>query len=435
MAEAKKLTENSVKGKKALDNVKTKKAKKEVIIEKNEQTENVKMKVEKVPSGVVVKKEDKEIVSKIKLPKVVNVEEKAETKTKAKKSESSSKKKTASTKTKKAATEETKAKTKAKKETKTEAATKSKKTAAKAKTTKSKDEEKKSKSASKIKLNTEIDDGNKKELIEKKEESIIEKIKSFLRKIIEMQEEAKDEVELIKDGIKDKKERKTKKAKLAKDPEKDIKETYLLEYYDLPYRYDETVVRILAQTPRKLFVYWDISDSDKQRYINTFGESFFNDTYPILLLYNEDKKYIKEIVVNDFANSWYINIDNPKTKYSVQLGRKFKNRPQIVNIAKMEEERIELQNDYPPMVNSNKIEAPNDRVLFDKFASLIKFRNVKTGQETVKDLSAFTEKISKAYDVPSFKQVFREINKSEAISDDRFDFDNPTSGNPTSTFK
>ena len=408
MAEAKKLTENSVKGKKALDNVKTKKAKKEVIIEKNEQTENVKMKVEKVPSGVVVKKEDKEIVSKIKLPKVVNLEEESETKTKVKKSETSSKKKTASTKTKK--------------------------TAAKGKTTKGK-EEKKSKSASKIKLNTEIDDEKKKELIEKKEESIIEKIKSFLRKIIEMQEEAKDEMEIIKDGIKDKKERKTKKAKLAKDPEKDVKETYLLEYYDLPYRYDETVVRILAQTPRRLFVYWDISDSDRQRYISTFGESFFNDTYPILLLYNEDKKYIKEIVVNDFANSWYIDIDNPKTKYSVQLGRKFKNRPQIINIAKMEESKIELQNDYLPMVNSNKIEAPNDRVLFDKFASLIKFRNVKTGQETVKDLTTFTEKISKAYDISSFKQVFREINKNEAISDDRFDFDNPTSGNPTSTFK
>ena len=408
MAEAKKLTENSVKGKKALDNVKTKKAKKEVIIEKNEQTENVKMKVEKVPSGVVVKKEDKEIVSKIKLPKVVNLEEESETKTKVKKSETSSKKKTASTKTKK--------------------------TAAKGKTTKGK-EEKKSKSASKIKLNTEIDDEKKKELIEKKEESIIEKIKSFLRKIIEMQEEAKDEMEIIKDGIKDKKERKTKKAKLAKDPEKDVKETYLLEYYDLPYRYDETVVRILAQTPRRLFVYWDISDSDRQRYISTFGESFFNDTYPILLLYNEDKKYIKEIVVNDFANSWYIDIDNPKTKYSVQLGRKFKNRPQIINIAKMEESKIELQNDYLPMVNSNKIEAPNDRVLFDKFASLIKFRNVKTGQETVKDLTTFTEKISKAYDISSFKQVFREINKNEVISDDRFDFDNPTSGNPTSTFK
>ena len=350
---------------------------------KKEQAESdVKMKVEKVPSGVVVKKDDKEVVSKIKVPKVV---------------------------TKETEEKETKAKTK--------------------KTTK--------KSASK-KLNTEkenIENKDENKLIEVKEQTIIEKIKSFLKKIVEMQKEAKEEVEVIKKGAKVKKEAKAKKEKLDKDPQKDITETYLLEYYDLPYRYNETVVRILAQTPKRVFVYWDISDKDREKYIETFGENFFNDTYPVLLLYNEDKKYIKEIVVNDFANSWYIDIDNPKTKYSVQLGRKFKNKPQIINIAKMEEEKIDLQNDYLPLVNSNKIEAPNDRVLFDRFSKMVKFRNVKTGQETVKDLGSFVEKISKAYDAPAFKEIFKQMNKDTRIENDRLDIDNPTSGNPTSTFK
>lgn len=337
---------------------------------KKEQTEDVKMKVEKVPSGVVVKKDNKEVVSKIKIPKIVTEEK--------------TKKKTASKK-----------------------------------------------------LNTVIEDKKEEnnKLIERKEQTIIDKIKSFLRKIIEMQKEAKEEVEIIQESAKVKKESKAKKAKLEKDPEKDIKETYLLEYYDLPYRYNETVVRILAQTPRRLFVYWDISDSDREKYIETFGDNFFNETYPVLLLYNEDKKYIKEIVVNDFANSWYIDIDNPKTRYSVQLGRKFRNRPQIINIAKMEEEKIDLQNDYLPVVSSNKIEAPNDRVLFDRFSRNVKFRNVKTGEETVKDLGQFIEKISKAYDAPSFKKIFKEMNNDSAIVDDKFDFENPTSGNPTSTFK
>ena len=338
---------------------------------KKEQTEDLKMKVEKVPSGIVVKKDDKEVVSKIKVPKVITEEPKKETKKRTSK-----------------------------------------------------------------KLNTEKENNiDNKELIEIKEQTIIDKIKSFLRKIVEMQKEAKEEIETIKEGAKVKKEAKAKKAKLEKDPEKDVKETYLLEYYDLPYRYNETVVRILAQTPKRLFVYWDISDTDREKYIETFGENFFNDTYPVLLLYNEDKKYIKEIIVNDFANSWYIDIENPKTKYSVQLGRKFRNKPQIINIAKMEEEKIDLQNDYLPLVNSNKIEAPNDRVLFERFSKMIKFRNVKTGQETVKDLGGFVEKISKAYDAPSFKEVFKEMNKGSEIMDDRLDMDNPTSGNPTSTFK
>lgn len=394
-------TESTKKATKADSDKVVKSAAKKKEINKKEQTEKSKMKVEKVSSGVVVKKDDKEIVSKIKLPKVVEEDKKSKT-----------------TKTTKKDAKDTK-----KKET-------SKKATATKKLNTEKDNNKNiDKKASK----EEIEENNK--LAIKKEQTIIERIKSFLKKIIEMQKEAKEEIEVVKEGAKVKKEARAKKLKLEADPEKDITETYLLEYYDLPYRYNETVVRILAQTPRKLFVYWDISNEDREKYIETFGENFFNETYPVLLLYNEDKKYIKEVVVNDFANSWYIDIDNPKTKYSVQLGRKFRNKPQIINIAKMVEEKIDLQNDYLPVVNSNKIEAPNDRILFDHFTRNVKFRNVKTGQESFKDLGLFVEKISKAYDVPSFKEIFKEMNPSEAMLDDRFDFDNPTSGNPTSTFK
>ena len=34
----------------------------------------------------------------------------------------------------------------------------------------------------------------------------------------------------------------------------------IIEHYELPYRYNETIVKILYQTPNTLFVYWDISD-------------------------------------------------------------------------------------------------------------------------------------------------------------------------------
>ena len=44
----------------------------------------------------------------------------------------------------------------------------------------------------------------------------------------------------------------------------------MLEYYDLPYRYNQTIVRILAQTPTTLFVYWDISDDDRMILQNLF---------------------------------------------------------------------------------------------------------------------------------------------------------------------
>ena len=265
------------------------------------------------------------------------------------------------------------------------------------------------------------------------EATVIEKIKNFIAKIVAMQEEAKKET-LDKDESNEKVEKvdKASKEKNKNQKSKEVKSPeYLLEYYDLPYRYNETIVKILAQTPKKLFVYWDISDKDRRRYLNAFGEDFFEKTYPVLLLYNEDKNYVKEIPINDFANSWYIDIDDAKTKYTVQLGRKFKEKPQIINIAKIEEEQIVLKTDYLPFADSNKMEAPNDHVLLEKLPRFVTFRNVKTNQEIVKDMGEFKTVFGKNYNV---KEFYEEHYKEE-ITDGIFDMANPSSNLSSSSFK
>ena len=265
------------------------------------------------------------------------------------------------------------------------------------------------------------------------EATVIEKIKNFIAKIVAMQEEAKKET-LDKDESNEKVEKvdKASKEKNKNQKSKEVKSPeYLLEYYDLPYRYNETIVKMLAQTPKKLFVYWDISDKDRRRYLNAFGEDFFEKTYPVLLLYNEDKNYVKEIPINDFANSWYIDIDDAKTKYTVQLGRKFKEKPQIINIAKIEEEQIVLKTDYLPFADSNKMEAPNDHVLLEKLPRFVTFRNVKTNQEIVKDMGEFKTVFGKNYNV---KEFYEEHYKEE-ITDGIFDMANPSSNLSSSSFK
>lgn len=283
------------------------------------------------------------------------------------------------------------------------------------------------------KIEESVSEKVKKELPAKKEEkkvdeaTVIEKIKSFIAKIVAMQEEAK------KEGL-DKKELKEEKAKL-KDKEnkkkEDKKTDYLLEYYDLPYRYNETIVKILAQTPKRLFVYWDLSDNDREKYLKAFGDDFFEKTYPVLLLYNEDKHYVREIPINDFANSWYINIDDPKTKYTIQLGRKFKEQPRFVNMAKVEEQKIILRTDYLPIANSNELEAPNDHVLLESLPRYITFRNVKTNQEIVKDMKEFKDTFGNNYDV---KEFYNNEYKEE-ITDNMFDMANPSSNLSSSSFK
>ena len=119
--------------------------------------------------------------------------------------------------------------------------------------------------------------------------------------------------------------------------------SFLPEYYDLPYRYNETVVKILAQTPKKLFIYWDISDKDIKKYKKVFGENFFYDTYPVLLIHNEEMDYTFEVQVNDFANCWYVDINDSKCKYSVNLGRKFKDINSFkIDTNELEKEEIDL---------------------------------------------------------------------------------------------
>lgn len=271
--------------------------------------------------------------------------------------------------------------------------------------------------------NKDVEDGKKSKDDNKPDETtVIEKIKEFITKIVAMQEEAAKEF-LADEEI----EEKFQKIK----QEKDDTTKYLLEYYDLPYRYNETTVKILAQTPKRLFVYWDISDNDRNKYIETFGEDFFNTTYPVLLLYNEDMKYVKEIPINDFANSWYIDIDNPKTKYTIQLGRKFKNKPDVINIAKLEENNIVLKTDYMPFANSNTLEAPNDHVLLEYLPNLLTFRNVKTNEEFVKDISKFKDAYGNNYNVKDF---YGEQYKDE-LEEGMFDMANPSSNLSSSSFK
>ena len=64
-----------------------------------------------------------------------------------------------------------------------------------------------------------------------------------------------------------------------------------------------------------LFVYWEISDDDIEHYKNTYGENFFETTRPVLVVYNETMNYSFEIPINDFANSWYLHVNDAKCDY------------------------------------------------------------------------------------------------------------------------
>ena len=266
----------------------------------------------------------------------------------------------------------------------------------------------------------------KKEKIEKEstQNSVIENIKSFISKIIDMQEKVRQNEE------EEKKQKKEEAEILEKEKQEQQTPKYLIEYYDLPFRYNETVIKILAQTPKRLFVYWDVADKDKETYLNAFGEHFFDETYPVLLLHNDNKDYTTEIPINDFANSWYLDISDPRDKYTIQLGRKFKSyiMPQLNSEVKPEEmERIHLNHDYLFIAISNKLEVPNDHILFEEFKPYVTYRNVKTHEEVVVD-------VTNTIFQNQLKEFYNELYDGQFDSG-KFDMLNPSSIGTSGNFR
>lgn len=200
-------------------------------------------------------------------------------------------------------------------------------------------------------------------------------------------------------------------------PEKKVK--YLPEYYDLPYRYNKDTVKILAQTPKKLFVYWDFDDKIKSEITEKYGEYFWDKTYPVLIVRNITKNYSFEVIIDDFANSWYLDIPDDTSVYKVDIGRKLKEdfeyspkiefeirknkyidkhfKPNKENLTRaiLEQKFIDenkdfnfygptikfTKNEYIHFGTSNNIVSPNGHILFDTMSNYLRFRNIATGKE------------------------------------------------------
>lgn len=189
------------------------------------------------------------------------------------------------------------------------------------------------------------------------------------------------------------------------------------EYYDLPFTYNQTVVKILAQTPEILFVYWDISDEDRKKYAEQYGENFFNETKPVLIITNKTMGYSFEVEITDFANSWYLHVNDAKCEYNIELGR----RPIF--------KKQNIPTDYVYIASSNVIEAPNDHILFEKKQNMVYFKNVKTNVISSKPITnlSFISNMGRIYNI---YDIYKDMYK-----DENFEVSTKMMGNSSSIFK
>ena len=245
-------------------------------------------------------------------------------------------------------------------------------------------------------------------------------------------EVSKNKVDTSKKTLPQIVEKETLQKNTEKKSTKPTIHTFSPEYYDLPYRYNKTVVKILAQTPTNLFVYWEISDDDREKLKEQYGQYFFEITKPVLVIHNLTMNYSFEIDINDFANSWYFHVNDSSCEYKIELGR----RPIPINYNYMPQYNVEKNGPINPVQvpfiyisSSNNLEAPNDHILFNN-TNKIYFRNVKTNQIIEKDVKDFPF-IVKDNKFVNIYELYKKLYKDE-ISDGKFDRMNPSSGNPSS---
>lgn len=195
------------------------------------------------------------------------------------------------------------------------------------------------------------------------------------------------------------------KTKTVKPSSKNKATADFIEYYDLPNRYNKTMVKVLFQTPKKLFVYWEISENDKEKCLKNFGQDFFETTSPFLVVRNKSKNYSFEIEINDFANSWYFNVPDSNCEYEVELIRKNK----VTNVPTQ-------------IMKSNNLEVPNNHILFEQNRKEIFFKNVKSNTVTSKSIVNlhFMNHVGNAYLATNFYNKFYTQKDLEEIT-------NPTS--------
>ena len=133
--------------------------------------------------------------------------------------------------------------------------------------------------------------------------------------------------------------------------------------------------------------------------------------------------YSFEVEINDFANSWYVHINDADCEYNIELGRRpipFANNPENIP-------------EYIYISSSNDLEMPNDRVLYNPpLYKEIYFRNVKTNEILVKSIFnfPFIANIKKLGEFYNIYDLYQKLYKDENLNF----INNPSSGATSSMF-
>lgn len=135
------------------------------------------------------------------------------------------------------------------------------------------------------------------------------------------------------------------------------------EYYELPNKYNETVVRLLVQSPTRMYAYWEVSDGAIKNFDNQKID--YNLSTPILKITNLTMNYSYEVKIDPYATNYWIDVKDVNCNYKVELGRRYKNK-------------------YISIYESNQVTIPRSAPVFQKESEEIVYRNYIRLEKTEK---------------------------------------------------
>ncbi len=121
---------------------------------------------------------------------------------------------------------------------------------------------------------------------------------------------------------------------------------------DIPYRYNETVIRLMVRDPYWIHAYWEIAEDTIHEIRQRLSEEGWNRSHKILRIYDitdvSPEAGISEsffdIGIGDSADNWYINVAKPDRTYCAELGIK------------------DPEGRFISLCRSNSVTTPRDRV-------------------------------------------------------------------------
>lgn len=100
------------------------------------------------------------------------------------------------------------------------------------------------------------------------------------------------------------------------------KKTLETGYY-LPLNYNDNKIVLLVRDPYRLFAYWEISNEKRESFINQFGQDAWNRSKPVLKVTNVTNSEVYFVDIDEFANNWYLEVNQPNCYFTAEIGRLF----------------------------------------------------------------------------------------------------------------